>query len=345
MFIKDLTCISPQKTISGEFFGNEPLIHVGPTIAAVEPDYADIPRSQLRRMGKSNRMATGAGMPLLQKWKTDGIIIGTTDGGMEDCHRFLNQIIQYEEGTLTPTGFVQGSPSSPAGGLALMSANSGYNNTHSNMGLSFENCVVDAQLLFDEGRASSLLIGCVEEISEAPLRISQLAGHTKTEEISTDKLFESKSKGAVKGEGSVMFVVENSPQDAIAQIVDVDMITCPSETDLLEKAERFLERNGIQKVQVDALMLGYAGDVENDKWYDHFANSLFPETGIITYKNLFGENAAASAFATWFAANLVNGESAPEMAVKKSIPSKLKTILIYNMYQGTQHGFVLVRSV
>lgn len=344
MYIKDLTCISPQKTITGEFFGNEPLIHVGPTIAAVEPDYADIPRGQLRRMGKSNRMATGAGMPLLQKWKTDGIIIGTTDGGMEDCHRFLNQIIQYEEGTLTPTGFVQGSPSSPAGGLALMAANSGYNNTHSNMGLSFENCVVDAQLLFDEGRASSLLIGCVEEISEAPLRISQLAGHTKTEEVSTDKLFESKSKGAVKGEGSVMFVVENSSENAIAQIIDVDMITCPSEADVLQKAERFLERNGIQKEQVDTLMLGYAGDVENDKWYDHFANSLFPKTGIITYKNLFGENAAASAFATWFAANLVNGETAPEMAVKKPVPSELKTVLIYNMYQGTQHGFVLVRK-
>lgn len=345
MYIKDLTCISPQKTFTGEFFAEEPLIHVGPTMKAVEPGYEDIPRGQLRRMGKSNRMATGAGMPLLQKNKTDGIIIGTTDGGMEDCHRFLNQIIQYEEGTLTPTGFVQGSPSSPAGGLALMSANSGYNNTHSNKGLSFENCVVDAQLLFDEGRVNSLLIGCVEEISQAPLKISQLAGHTKTEKISTDKLFESQTKGTVKGEGAVMFVMENSVENALAQIVDVDMITCPSETELLEKAERFLERNGIEKDQIDALMLGYAGDIENDKWYDLFSESLFPSLGIITYKNLFGENAAASSFATWFAANLVNGETTPEMAIKKPIPSALKTILIYNQYQGTQHGFVLVRGV
>ena len=226
-----------------------------------------------------------------------------------------------------------------------MSANSGYNNTHSNKGLSFENCVVDAQLLFDEGRVNSLLIGCVEEISQAPLKISQLAGHTKTEKISTDKLFESQTKGTVKGEGAVMFVMENSVENALAQIVDVDMITCPSETELLEKAERFLERNGIEKDQIDALMLGYAGDIENDKWYDLFSESLFPSLGIITYKNLFGENAAASSFATWFAANLVNGETTPEMAIKKPIPSALKTILIYNQYQGTQHGFVLVRGV
>lgn len=345
MYIKDLTCISPQKTITGEFFGEEPLIHLGPAIKAVEPGYEDIPRGQLRRMGKSNRMATGAGMPLLQKHKTDGIIIGTTDGGMEDCHRFLNQIIQYEEGTLTPTGFVQGSPSSPAGGLALMSSNSGYNNTHSNKGLSFENCVIDAQLLFEEGRANSLLIGCVEEISQAPLKIAQLAGHIKTEEVSTDKMFDSKTRGALKGEGAVMFVVEDSAEDAIAEIVDVDMITCPSEADLLEKAERFLNRNGIEKDQIDALMLGYAGDAERDKWYDHFSDSLFPDHGVITFKNLFGENAAASSFATWFAANLVNGETAPEMAIKKPIPSESKTILIYNHYQGTQHGFVLIKRV
>ncbi|MFC2175887.1 beta-ketoacyl synthase chain length factor [Bacteroidota bacterium] len=345
MFIRDLACISPQKTFEDEFFGYEPLIHIGPVIGAIEPGYDDIPRGQLRRMGKSNRMATGAGMPLLQKWKTDGIIIGTTDGGMEDCHRFLNQIIQYEEGTLTPTGFVQGSPSSPAGGLALMSGNSGYNNTHSNKGLSFENCVVDAELLFHEGRAERMLIGCVEEISEAPLKIAQLAGHVKTEEISADKLFDSKTRGAIKGEGAVMFVVQSSPEDAVAQIVDVDMITCPAKSDLLEKAEYFLTKNGVGKSEVDALMLGYAGDVENDKWYDHFSESLFPDHGIITYKNLFGENAAASAFATWFAANLVNGETVPEMAIKKPISSKLKTILIYNQYQGTQHGFVLVKKL
>ncbi|MDP6908854.1 MAG: beta-ketoacyl synthase chain length factor, partial [Flavobacteriales bacterium] len=179
MFIKDLACISPQRTFpstgsgqaENEFFAKEPIVYAGSQFKAVEPSYSEIPRGQLRRMGKSNRMATGAGIPLLQKWNTDGIIIGTTDGGMEDCHKFLNQIIQYEEGTLTPTGFVQGSPSSPAGGLALMSSNSGYNNTHSNKGLSFENCLMDANLLFLEGRAKSLMVGCVEEISQAQYRI------------------------------------------------------------------------------------------------------------------------------------------------------------------------------
>jgi 3-oxoacyl-(acyl-carrier-protein) synthase len=352
MFIKDLSCISPQKTFpstsSGqdpiELFGTEPIIYNGSQLMAVEPSYEEIPRGQLRRMGKSNRMATGAGMPLLSKHKTDGIIIGTTDGGMEDCHKFLNQIIQFEEGTLTPTGFVQGSPSSPAGGLALMSSNSGYNNTHSNKGLSFENCLMDADLLFIEGRAKSLLVGCVEEISQAQYRIETLAGFIKKDEISSDKLIGCSTPGAVNGEGAAMFVLEAENNNDLAEIVDWDMISYPSLNDLTAKARLLLERNGLNVSDIDALMLGYSGDANSDHWYDDFAKQLFPQTGIIAFKNLFGESPSASAFATWFAAHLVSGKNVPEMAVQKPVSGELKTILIYNHYQGNQHGFVVVKS-
>lgn len=344
MFIKDLTCISPQKTIQGDFFESEPIIYTGSQLKAVEPSYSDIPRSQLRRMGKSNRMATGAGMPLLQKYKTDGIIIGTTDGGMEDCHKFLNQIVKFEEGTLTPTNFVQGSPSSPAGGLALMSANSGYNNTHSNKGLSFENCLMDADLLFIEGRAKSLMVGCVEEISQSQYRIETLAGFIKKDEITSDKLIGCGTPGAVNGEGAAMFVVDSENDGAIAEIVDSDMISYPSSDDLSLKVKLFLGRNGLEAPDIDALMLGYSGDSNSDFWYDAFAKQTFPETGIISFKNLFGETPSASAFATWFAAELLNGKTIPELAIQKPISRELKTILIYNHYQGKQHGFVLVRA-
>jgi 3-oxoacyl-(acyl-carrier-protein) synthase len=344
MYIKDLTCISPQRTFEGDFFGTEPIIYTGSQLQAMEPSYEEIPRGQLRRMGKSNRMATGAGMPLLQKHKTDGIIIGTTDGGMEDCHRFLNQIIQYEEGTLTPTGFVQGAPSSPAGGLALMSANSGYNNTHSNKGVSFENCLMDADLLFMEGRAKSLMVGCVEEISQAQYRIETLAGFIKKEEISTDKLIECGTPGAVNGEGAAMFILEPTAENAMAEIIDADMISYPNLEDLTTKAKRLIERNGLNDSDVDALMLGYSGDANSDHWYNDFARQLFPETGILSFKNLFGESPSASAFATWFAAQLVSGKAAPRLAVQKPVSSELKTILIYNHYQGNQHGLILVRN-
>lgn len=346
MYIKDLNCISPQATFDGAFFETKPVIHDGSQYPAMEPSYAGkIPNGLLRRMGKSNRMITGAGMELLEKWKTDGIIIGTTDGGMDDCHKFLNQIIAYEEGTLTPTTFVNGAPSSPAGGLALMSKNSGYNNTHSNKGLSFENCLMDATLLFEEGAAKRLLIGCVEEISPAQFRIESLAGYIKKEEISADRLYPATTPGAVNGEGTALFIVEPTPENAIAEIVDFDMISHPEPGDLQAKIDQLLSRCDMSRSDVDDLILGYSGDSTSDGVYDEVAAQFSEETGLISFKNMFGENPSASSFATWFGAHLLSGKAAPRMSVLRAGVAAPKKILIYNHYQGAQHGFVLIRGV
>ena len=142
-----------------------------------------------------------------------------------------------------------------------------------------------------------------------------------------------------------MFIVEAENENSIAEIVDWDMISFPNADDLTAKAKLVLERNGLNISDIDALMLGYSGDSNSDQWYDDFAKQLFPETGIISFKNLFGETPSASAFATWFAANLVSGKPLPEMAVQKQTSRELKTILIYNHYQGNQHCFVVVRGV
>ncbi len=346
MFIKDLTCISPQRTFEGDLFQDGPIVHSGSQYWAEEPSYAGvIPNGLLRRMGKSVRLATGAAMPLLAKWPVDGIIIGTTDGGMEDCHRFLNQIIEYNEGTLTPTGFVQGSPSAVAGGLALMAKNSGYNNTHANKGLSFENGLMDAWLLFKEGAATALLVGNVEEISPAQYRIETLAGYIKKDEVTADVLYASQTAGAVNGEGAAMFVLSTSAEGALARIVDHDMISFPTPNDLVTKAMTLLERNGLTAADVDAVMLGLSGDANSDHWYHEFADLSFPNAGRISFKNLFGESPSASAFATWYAAHLLNGKEAAAMTVLKPASRPLRTILIYNHYQGKQHGFVLMQAV
>jgi len=343
LYIKDLTCISPQRTFDGRFFSEDPIIHSGVQYVATEPSYKGvIPNGILRRMGKSNRMATGAAMVLLDKHAVDGILIGTTDGGMEDCHRFLNQIIKYDEGTLTPTGFVQGSPNAAAGGLALMSKNSGYNITHSNKGLSFENCILDALLQFHAKEAKRFLVGCVEEISSAQLKIETLAGFIKKEAGSAVNLFESTTEGVVTGEGAAMFVVDTEADNAMAEIIDIETVSYPVLSDLKQAASKLMERNGITADGVDAVMIGRAGDGYRDYWYNDFTSSLFPDSGIITFKNLFGETPSASAFATWFATKILNGERIHEMAIQKKAVRPIKNILIYNHFQGSQHGFILM---
>ena len=78
-------------------------------------------------MGKAVRMGLGASIPLLQNNNEplSGIIIGTAMGGMEDCINFLNQVIDYNEGMLTPTNFVQSTPNAIASQLGLLSNNKG----------------------------------------------------------------------------------------------------------------------------------------------------------------------------------------------------------------------------
>lgn len=347
MYIKDLRCISSQPTFENDFFAGDPVIHTGVQYKAQEPSYAGlVPNSILRRMGKSNRLATGAAMPLLTDHKTDGIIIGTTDGGMDDCHRFLDQIVRYEEGTLTPTGFVQGSPNSAAGGLALMNANDGYNITHSNKGLSFENCIMDAQMLFDEGEADQLLIGCVEEISRSQLRIETLAGYVKLdEELKSSELFQSATTGSVSGEGAAMFVVSEDSQNAICKIKDSAVISNVTQEEVGKRLEQFLANNALDFDSIDAVILGHNGDVEADKIYDGIVARFGETTGKFTFKNLVGESPSASAFATWFGAQIIDGKQMPEMATISQPSRSINNLLIYNHYQSVQHGFILLGAI
>ncbi|MBT6439647.1 MAG: hypothetical protein HOK72_08055, partial [Flavobacteriales bacterium] len=71
----------------------------------------------------------------------------------------------------------------------------------------------------------------------------------------------------------------------------------------------------------------------------------FPETNIYTYKNLVGEYPTASGFATWLAAHILAGKIIPSEAIYKNASRLPQNILIYNNYQGTQHGFILMKAV
>ncbi|MCF2447531.1 beta-ketoacyl synthase chain length factor [Dyadobacter sp. CY345] len=346
MFIKDLYCISPQRTFDDTFFENEPKVYYGNRYEALEPAYGKlIPAGLLRRMGKAVRMGVGAGLPLIQRNSDlDGIILGTANGGLEDCLKFLNQIVDYNEGTLTPTNFVQSTPNAVAGNLALMSKNTGYNNTHVHKGLAFEAALLDAILLLEDKKLTSLLVGGIEEISDYNYNIDFLAGSFKTEETDSNLLLHSNTPGTVCGEAAVMFVVEaEKSENSLAEIVDVEQISYADEEKLRAKLTYFLNRNNIQPAEIDALILGFSGDIRNDYWYKWLNQEFFPESAVYSYKNLTGDFPTASAFATWLGVQLLNGKQLPDntlYAEKSGKPAE--KILIYNHHKGVQHGFILL---
>ena len=345
MYIKEMSCISPQETYQENFFADGVEVFTEKQYWAKEPKYKGmIPLNLLRRMSKSVRMGVGTGMPLIEKYNDiDGIIIGSANGSIKKSISFLNQIVEYDEGTLTPTDFVQSTSNSIAGTLALLGKITGYNNTHVNNGIAFESAILDALLLFEERGAKRLLLGGVEEISQANYNVDVLRGMFKNEDVDSSNLLFSNTKGTVSGEGASMFIVDAEKSvDSYAKIVDVDQVCFPDKEEVIEKTKAFLERNNLSVNDIDALFLGYNGDNRTDFYYDFLQKQLFPDKSLYVFKNLVADFYTVSSFAMWLAASLFNGQKLPDETILKSTNKKINRVLIYNHYEGTQHGFILM---
>lgn len=342
MFIKDLYAISPQQTFDQQFEQGDFVVHTTSSMLAIEPNYLSlIPAGLLRRMGKAVRMGIGAGLPLIERnGKTDGIIIGTANGGLEDCVRFLNQIVEYEEGVLTPTNFVQSTPNALAGQLALMSENTGYNSTHVNGSLAFETTLTDAALFFEStDEDQSLLVGAVEEISEYNYNIDRLARRYKESAVPNDQLFDTNTPGSICGEGATLFVVSSSSEGALAEIADAGQVTSTDPEKVNAAIVRFLERNKMEPEDIDLFLAGASGDNRSDHWYQELWNTHFKDAEYQTYKQYCGDYRSASAFATYLAIRWLNGERLEESGIK----NQPKVVLIYNHFDQIRHGFILLK--
>lgn len=346
MYIKNAVAISPQHSVSQDLF-NEPIeVHNGNKYFAIEPSYADmIPRALLRRMNKAVRMGVGAGLMVLDGQKSpDGIILGTANGGIDDSFKFLHQILEYEEGTLTPTNFVQSTPNAVAGSLAMMTKNTGYNNTHVNYGLAFEAALLDAMMLFEEGRAKSLLVGTLEEISDHNFNMDLQAGWFKEENSSSIDLLNSGTKGTVKGEGSAMFIVDEHADGALSQILSVDQMNHATQDEVMYAIQQLIVKFDVP-VEDLSFMIGVNGDTNTDQLYNQTVLKQFPSSTIYSFKNLVGEYPTATGFALFLSTKILNNNSVPDETVFRSgDQTNSSYILIYNHYKEIQHSLILLKK-
>lgn len=347
MYILDSCSISSQDSYNNSDYLKEIINHKGTKIFAIEPDYSGIIKpGQLRRMGKALRMGIATGIPLLNKFGTvDGIIIGTASGGLEGAMDFLTQIVEYDEGTLTPTNFIQSTPNNVAGQLALITNNKNYNNTHTAGALAFENALIDAQLLFQDNPNGKVLVGNVEEVSSFNYNIDKSAGFFKEEELDMQNLLNSNTKGTVVGEGASMFIVSNEIEnrDKFVKILEVETFTYPDYTDVLKGVEDILNQNSIDINEVDAIMMGMNGDVEQDKWYEKLIEERFVDKAILSFKNLIGDYQTSSAFALKMANDILRGVSYSDAVFyKNKTDKKINSILIYNHFRENQHSLMLI---
>ncbi len=328
-YIHQTVCISPQKTCETIDLDDVQLSKDN-KLQAIEPNYDAIPPALFRRMGKAVRLASGAALPLLNTLSFNGIIIGTANGGLEDCIKFLNQIVDYNEGKLTPTNFVQSTTNAVASQLAFFSSNKGYNNTHVHRGLAFENAVLDAAMLLNEFPEHTYLLGGVDEISAYQYNIESLAGSYKTELVLNTDLYNSKTTGSIAGEGCAMFAVNKQKDGATAVLKAIGALHSDNQEEIIQYLTSFITKNG-GSANIDLFLSGENGDSRYLPYYKACQNVL-PNIPLKRFKHLCGEYATASSFALW-------------LACKEIQHSTLKTILIYNNFRGKQHSFMLVECV
>jgi hypothetical protein len=316
-------------------------------LEVIEPAYPGIPATAKRRMGKSVRMAVGAALPLLEKFpQPDGIVIATANGGMEDCIKFLNQILEYKEGLLTPANFVQSTSNAAAGQIALVTKNHNYNITHVHRGLAFENALMDVAMLLKENKSSGYLLGSTDEISAYNYNIDRLAGWFRDDHTLNTNLFQSKVRGTIAGEGAFMVWMNNQREGAGAELLAMKTIHSNDPDMVLKCLEKFLSENLPQGEWPDILLTGENGDERLSRYYDIVEAHLNESALVARFKHFSGEYCTASSFACWLSIKIFETGTVPALMIKKSGTSKTcRLVLIYNNYRGTQHAFILISAV
>ncbi len=342
-YIHQASCISPQQTFNHVDL-NKLFEPVDKKLNAIEPEYENIPPGALRRIGKAVRMGVGAALPLLHNnIIPDGIIIGTTNCGKEDSIKFLNQIVDYNEGMLTPLNFVQSTPNAVAAQIGLLTKNHGYNITHLQLGLAFEFAMTDADMMLAENPLNNYLLGAVDDISTNNYYTEEKAGWYKKEDISNKILYETNSEGSVAGETAVMFLVNGKENGSVAKVIAVDTLHHEDEYAEKEKLQDFIKRYLPAGEKIDLLLTGENGDNRLSKYYSSCESAVNDDVTVARFKYLCGEYPTATAMGLWLSCQVLQNQSLPAHMIKrKGSAAGYKNILIYNNYRGVQHGFILL---
>jgi 3-oxoacyl-(acyl-carrier-protein) synthase len=347
-YINGVGCVSAQKTF-GDGFLDEVIVNDSNNILEVsQPDYKEyIAPAAGRRMAKGVKNGIVASAMALKEAgidQPDAIITGTGMGCIVDSEKFLKAIIDNKEEFLTPTSFIQSTHNTVGGQIALGLQCKAYNFTYVNGAVSFESALIDAKLQIEEGEANAVLAGGVEETGEATMKFLELNEKIKGENTGPFTVLDSTAKGAVYSEGAVFFVLSGDKQDTTyAELKDVAIYNTLEKDEVKEKLKDFLKHNNLNINDIDAVVLGYNGDVQFDGYYSELAATVFSEIPQLYYKHLSGEFNTASAFGLWLAAQVIKKQEIPQVVRINALERKeYKNILLYNQYLGKDHSFTLV---
>jgi 3-oxoacyl-(acyl-carrier-protein) synthase len=150
---------------------------------------------------------------------------------------------------------------------------------------------------------------------------------------------------AFAGETSVSFMLSAEKNEkTICRLGGITLLYKPDEKDLQTALNRLLHDNGILFDNVDAIITGISGNRANDETYYRNIPVLFAGKPVARYKHIFGESYTASGLGMYVAATCLRRQQIPQHLLLNGsdAPVNVKTVLLYNHWEGKNHSFILL---
>ncbi|KXH79183.1 beta-ketoacyl synthase chain length factor [Chryseobacterium kwangjuense] len=296
----------------------------GDGFKVIEPDYYECLKTHIVRRGsRSAKFGMYAALKCMENQNAEnieGIIVGTSLGGLRNFEEFTLQMIDLEEVNMSPNPFIQSLHSTLSGNLAIELGTYAYNVTYTNRGNAFETALLDAKMSFMEGR-EQILIGSSDENS-ANYQFSVAKDHFLNQDNSSQ---------AASGEGAAFFkLVSKKSQDTVT-VADVATFYNISHEEFKDKISEILDKNGIHKDDISLVISGLKKDLSED---------IHPVETTLFYKDFVGEYATSISFAMWLGENIIRKNTVPDVFGKKE-PEEISNVLILNEYRKYKSVIIL----
>ncbi len=345
VYINGLGSVSIQESIIPEY----PEWGTSNYLRCHEPNFAQFISPVLsRRMSRIIKRSIVASQICLQDAgceMPEAIISGTGLGCIEETEKFLLSMIEQKELFLQPTHFIQSTHNTISSQIAMFLKCYSYNNTYSHLGTSFESALFDAFLQISIQQINNALVGGYDEMTPDYKNMLSKIGYIKKQPFTLDDMKKAETSGSVMGEGSnCVFLSNEKTENSYAEIIDIEIFHAPkSYSDTSNHIYEFLAKNKIGFSDIDAVMMGLNGDIDNDQVYYEVYNEKIFKTIPFMYKHLCGEYYTSAAFGLIMLSQLIKNNRFSNKFFKKYHPSNpLKKVLFHNHFQNNTHSLILL---
>ena len=330
IFITSATQISIQEGLS-EAWMDAPIHYDETYVRSLDIDYKQwLAPSESRRMGKLLKRALVTSLSAMQKGGVehpDAVITGTGLGCIENTEIMLIHLWEVGEQNCKPTPFMQSTHNTIGSLVSIHTHSHGYNATYAHKGASFDCALEDAWMQMQLGKINNALVGGQDEMTPNYFGMLCKTGYLG-------------NANQTAGEASVSIMLNTEPTpDALCKLTFFKRCYRPTPAILSQVVSEI--------GAVDAIMTSVSGNVTPSTPALQEVASLFSNTPLLQFKNIFGESFSAYGLAVYATAHVLHQQRFPEAMLIPGCghPASLHRILVLNQIGDKDYTFAVLESV